>query len=1342
MKNLSKTTTLWTRGLAFAMAFSLCACSVLNIDVDEYKGPLSNHEDIQLQQYAALAISAKPIIVELRSRYISDEDKKIRKHDQDCEKNNYDEYSGCRFELEIVQFLNSILALYEDEHGVFQKESVEVFREENLLIVKGLTQLRSQDKIYFYEKDRSVKQKSREKDLERFSFYERRISNSKYIKEQEQLRGELDSELKHLEVPSKENKLDELKSFFIRNSMLVKQPKTWGIQKAKNIENVVNTKIASDDDEPFDCITQKEKPSDVQYNARDACGINRLATNFIDSINKASASPNEDLKHEVLVAKERLNESLILFAEKILFIVNNHGLAFGNGSTNYDDSDNNHEFNFDTGNRNHEKSTTNGYARKFAVLQSLGNTLIVHANDLRRRATHDQRLVDRKDSELAAAQHAFAPGAQSAFDNLVKDLGAAIKKGGDKEENLQSAINAFSKRNITETSITSLRNKLTEDVGKVRPKLDAYRTAFNDFNVKGIISADSLAADDRNEIAKLFTQTNPKVADPKVKMDAVLTTLKSWFDDKSKTTPQGVLKPSDSKYDRRNNAQTVIGQLTLSIQDLAVEGTVKEIYEKLGDKLLRSLNEDKINLEKEQKTIAEHDKALKTFEENKIELSKMESTNGDLVGSSEIIKSIKETVLKRAETAKVVDFSGLRHVLLLELNEQSASPGESPAEQSKNAKALAAHKLVSAMSIPKSFQFVGGSNVKTQRDVLDDVIAQLQQQRLEAASRGGDITALNKALELAFEQRGGLAYLRTATAYLRNAFANTSMQEGNANCRNLLIPSIFCQDGYDEVFKQTKLEIDKQFWQTINTIKVRGGGATDFAIVKDDVGNWYVKGLSSDPESIIKSAQSLALFNMGGKVNLNLLGQVETRRKLAKLDIGDPNRKTLKDELKEQQSGSGANTAGLEKVLAKYRNEYVSATTMNVNGLIGKLDQLSNDITVAWKDINFGETREANLAKLNGLLVSPAELASAKSALKSARDDLAKATEPAAQASNTVTATAVASTQKEAMADPAKVAAPASSTAKVDIETAKANASSAIIKSLTEVRNMRSRFVKAIIQDDEFIATQWRAYDDAKAKFNAQDVDVTVKKNEWEKANVDVSNKQASHDAMTVPEKITEKRAVLTAAESELKKAQDALDKARNDYDKDVRIAREKLSGVFKRKQDAQNDIAALTAKPQDTDRDKLLDAAKIKLAAAETELVAAEKALADISIPSQEVITKTETRDKATKDLAIQQGIFEGLTASSEIESAKNKLKIAKDGLATARGAWDAANGELAVLRASAKEKDDAYILAKSNRLAAARKVTTLTNSLIEIITTNRLEAVKAYEVAIGFVGQTAGGQ
>ncbi|CAH1904559.1 hypothetical protein NTGHW29_320018 [Candidatus Nitrotoga sp. HW29] len=519
------------RCLAFVTALSLSACSVLQIDVDEYKGPMANHEDIQLRQYVALATSAKPIIVALRNNYILDDDSyKSDKNsdkaaDRDCLKNNrteLDEYVVCTFTLDIAYFLNSILALYENTNDL-------------------------NNKITEY----------------------------------------------YASVP---NRL---------------------LSTAGRKENFATVEAWDD--------------------ARDKFGITLLTKNFIDATEKANERQNESTLNALRIAKERLNNALIIFAEKILYTVNNHQLA--NGSTNKE-----------------------SFAKKLAVLQSLGNTIVVHADDLRKRAAHDQRLVDRKDSELAASRLAFAPGAQNAFDNLTRDLGAAIQEKINQEASLQSAINTFSTMNITEESISDSKKKLINDAKGKQPKLDTYRTVFNDYNFKfeGNILADSSVADDRSAIASHIGQTNSPVA-----IKVVLDKLVLWLTDKIKTP----LTPSTLEHDRRVNAKSYLEKLPAEDWGIA-NGSEKEIFKKIGEKILAGLNVDNVNLEERQRNIADNLQALNTNKKNTEELPMVRSAKNKLETARDTIGSLKQVVLQQAETANVVDLSGLRHLLLLELKEQ------------------------------------------------------------------------------------------------------------------------------------------------------------------------------------------------------------------------------------------------------------------------------------------------------------------------------------------------------------------------------------------------------------------------------------------------------------------------------------------------------------------------------------------------------------------------------------------------------------------------------------------------------------------------------------------------
>ena len=50
------------------LAALAAACATLRVDVDVYTGPLADHEDIQAERMAVMAIGAKPLLIELRDR--------------------------------------------------------------------------------------------------------------------------------------------------------------------------------------------------------------------------------------------------------------------------------------------------------------------------------------------------------------------------------------------------------------------------------------------------------------------------------------------------------------------------------------------------------------------------------------------------------------------------------------------------------------------------------------------------------------------------------------------------------------------------------------------------------------------------------------------------------------------------------------------------------------------------------------------------------------------------------------------------------------------------------------------------------------------------------------------------------------------------------------------------------------------------------------------------------------------------------------------------------------------------------------------------------------------------
>ena len=170
------------------------------------------------------------------------------------------------------------------------------------------------------------------------------------------------------------------------------------------------------------------------------------------------------------------------------------------------------------------------------------------------------------------------------------------------------------------------------------------------------------------------------------------------------------------------------------------------------------------------------------------------------------------------------------------------------------------------------------------RQVMDMVISKLQYEHVEALRRGsaGEAKDLEAAIEAASAHRADMVYVRPASFYLRNSFLFTGLQkDSTAVWKNMLSEHAWRQAWgplrQDEA--QIIKEFDKQYWQNVNTVRLAGGGKTNYVVAKDDVGNWYVKGFSSDPETIIQGAKSLALFAAKGAVSV---GEVDKAQRLLK----------------------------------------------------------------------------------------------------------------------------------------------------------------------------------------------------------------------------------------------------------------------------------------------------------------------------------------------------------------------------------------------------------------------------------------------------------------------------
>jgi hypothetical protein len=279
---------------------------------------------------------------------------------------------------------------------------------------------------------------------------------------------------------------------------------------------------------------------------------------------------------------------------------------------------------------------------------------------------------------------------------------------------------------------------------------------------------------------------------------------------------------------------------------------------------------------------------------------------------------------------------------------------------------------------------------KTTKDVIDSVIAELRYEQIEAVREGGSDSEAAKrvaeALDIAYAQRAGMAYIRPASSYLKTSSPATSLQrDARLGFHNLLLEHMSHQIPFSEVLAngdayRTILELDKQYWHNINTVRVAGGGDTNYVVAKDDIGNWYVKNYSADPKDIIKSAQGLALFALGPAIGApDLVSKALNQDTSAKVAAGNPNAQNQvannaqssasKTNIQTQASvnpGSGSKTSQsqtqspistdaqsasvINKEFTSAKNTYQQQTTSQLSAVTAAAAGIKSSLTNAWHD--------------------------------------------------------------------------------------------------------------------------------------------------------------------------------------------------------------------------------------------------------------------------------------------------------------------------------------------------------------------------------------------------------
>lgn len=254
---------------------------------------------------------------------------------------------------------------------------------------------------------------------------------------------------------------------------------------------------------------------------------------------------------------------------------------------------------------------------------------------------------------------------------------------------------------------------------------------------------------------------------------------------------------------------------------------------------------------------------------------------------------------------------------------------------------------------PPDFAIPEMSTLDDAKAVLDHEIALLRQEHIQAVRVGGggeDAKAAQKALdalEAAAEHRAGMVYLRPAAAYLRTSYPSTSLQDDpNLTWDNLLLQqglrnipfSSYVADLFNPEARHDRAisaDLDKQYWQNINRVRVSGAGSTNYVLAKDDVGNWYVKHYFGDTEKIFESARKLGMYNLGSTMGASLLSSMKDKQ------------------VKKESSSVDAQPIPLKRVFDQHHTAYTSKTTADVTALkeLAEKDVLATKIKEGWQSL-------------------------------------------------------------------------------------------------------------------------------------------------------------------------------------------------------------------------------------------------------------------------------------------------------------------------------------------------------------------------------------------------------
>lgn len=652
---------------------------------------------------------------------------------------------------------------------------------------------------------------------------------------------------------------------------------------------------------------------------------------------------------------ERLVRVLVRFSEKVLFIANNSQLLKSDLTTNIE-IDN-----------SLESARTDSVIKPVdlnqytLVLQAIGNSILNQADEFHHQTSYNEKIKDRTAIETLALKSTLGHDPFVFFSQEMSSL-QTKRDDASNESNLatEKAILAKAKKDIAQKNLDQINTEIKKSQGE-------YDAAINDLEIRkkelepyddtAVILRETTvytALAGAEEIEKLLERIKNK--NLTINRSDLMKAIITWTNAQHVNYKDAVNTDDQARKLRLKNAYTLLQKIGNNA-DAGFSGSdaidtnkqytnFKDFFEKKHNSAKASLENQNLVIKILKTTLDEKKSQGKAADDNfkqvSLNTSKLETESAQL---KELQSTTSEILNKLVEAWATVS-TNIRHTQQKTIEEvkgllRTELKKSDPDLKSKAASAL--NKIIT----PETANIYAEAGAKNSKEVLDLLVATLSHQHINAIRVYGpthDITLrYNEALETARRYRSQLVYIRPSSSYLKSSYPSTSLQNDAGlnwenmlrkhNNRSLINWDVENQGKTRKALNEIVGDIDKQFWQNINSVRVAGGGSTNYVLAKDDIGNWYVKAYSSDTKEIIKTASKLAMFNLGASMKSDLLGRFTSQNEADQNNAVNNSQKTV-----------------LEKVFEKHKARYSESTTDTYLTMISERDSetLKANILNSW----------------------------------------------------------------------------------------------------------------------------------------------------------------------------------------------------------------------------------------------------------------------------------------------------------------------------------------------------------------------------------------------------------